>query len=390
MSHAPGPGVPAPNGSGPLAGVTVIELAGIGPAPYGAMLLADLGAEVIRVDRPGGQAGNPLAPEKDLLNRGKVSVELDLKNPADVAGALALVRDADALIEGFRPGVAERLGLGPDVCLAANPALVYGRMTGWGQDGPFAHLPGHDINYIGLTGLLHPIGPAAAPAVPLNVIGDFGGGGMLLALGVVTALLHARTTGRGQVVDAAITDGTASLSTMLHALRADGQWHDERESNLLDGGAHFYRIYETADGRHLSVGAVEPQFYRAFLEGLGVPADTDWVAAHRDPALWAGKAEEVAAIVRTRSLAEWEEVFHDSAACVHPVLTPGEAARHPHHRARGTFLTVDGVVQPRPAPRFSGTPLATPRRPPRSDEHGEVLRQRARERLSPGERPRSG
>ncbi|MGW4033128.1 CaiB/BaiF CoA transferase family protein [Streptomyces sp. NPDC004838] len=390
MNHKTEPEVPAPNGSGPLAGVTVIELAGLGPAPYGAMLLADLGAEVIRVDRPGGQAGNPLAPEKDLLNRGKASIELDLKDPTDVADALALIRDADALIEGFRPGVAERLGLGPDVCLAANPALVYGRMTGWGQDGPFAHLPGHDINYVGLAGLLHPIGPAAAPVVPLNVVGDFGGGGMLLALGIVSALLHARNTGQGQVVDAAIIDGTASLATQLHALRADGQWHEERESNLLDGGAHFYRVYETADGRHLNVGAIEPQFYRAFLEGLGVPADADWVAAHRDPTQWVAKAEQVAAIVRTRSLAEWEEVFRDSDACVHPVLTPGEAAQHPHNRARGTFLTVDGVVQPRPAPRFSGTPLATPRRPPRSDEHGEALRQRARDLLNPGERPRSG
>ncbi|WP_432937297.1 CaiB/BaiF CoA transferase family protein [Kribbella sp. CA-253562] len=362
--------------TGPLAGLTVVELAGIGPAPYGVMLLADLGADVIRVDRPGGHAGNPVPPELDLLNRNRRSIELDLKNAEHRDVVLALVRRADVLVEGFRPGVAERLGLGPAVCLEVNPALVYGRMTGWGQTGPLAGRPGHDINFIAIAGALDPIGTAeSGPVVPLNLLGDFGGGGTFLALGVLAAVLHARATGEGQVVDASVLDGTASLTTMLHAHRSAGMWNDARESNLLDGGAHFYRVYETADGRHLSVGAIEPQFYEQFVTLLGEQYAGDWARSHRDPALWPRMTERVAAIVASRTLAEWTAIFDGTDACVQPVLSGQEAVRHPHNVARDTFVQVGGRTQPAPAPRFSVTPAGLPRRQPRPGaDTDEILR----------------
>jgi alpha-methylacyl-CoA racemase len=359
---------------GPLTGLTVIELAGIGPAPYGVMLLADLGADVIRVDRPGGQAGNPVPPELDLLNRNRRSIELDLKDPAARDVVLALARRADVVVEGFRPGVAERLGLGPEACLAANPTLVYGRMTGWGQQGPLADRPGHDINYIAIAGALDPIGTSAdGPVVPLNLIGDFGGGGTFLALGVLAAVLHARATGVAQVVDASVLDGTASLTTMLHAFRSAGLWNDARGTNLLDGGAHFYRIYETADHRHLCVGAVEPQFYAQFVKHLGQEFTGDWQRSHQDASLWPEMSRRVAEIVATKTLAEWMDRFDGTEACVQPVLTPAEAPYHPHNAARSTFLDVDGRPQPAPAPRFSVTPPGTPTRQPRSGAHTDEI-----------------
>lgn len=318
----------APPHAGPLAGIRVLELAGIGPGPYGLMLLADLGADVVRVDRPGGHAGNPVPPSADLLNRNRRSIELDLKRSDDQAIVRRLVQWSDAVVECFRPGVAERLSVGPKDCLAIKPQLVYGRMTGWGQDGPLAQRAGHDINYISIAGALHPIGPAEHSVIPMNLIGDFGGGGTFLALGILAAILHARTTGQGQVVDAAIVDGTASLTTMLHVWRAAGIWTDQRAANMLDGGAHFYRVYETADGRQLSVGAVEPQFYREFIEGLGVDPSDEWLTAHTDQRRWPSMTKKIAAIVAGKTLDEWITIFDGTDACVTPVLTPDEAIKH--------------------------------------------------------------
>jgi len=359
---------------GPLVGLRVVELAGIGPAPYGAMLLADLGADVIRIDRPGGHAGNPVPPEHDFLNRGRRSIMLDLKSPGDLSTALTLVRDADVFIEAYRPGVAERLGLGPAECLATNPRLVYARMTGWGQDGPLADCAGHDITYIARSGALYAIGDQA-PTVPLNLIGDFGGGGMLLALGVLAAVRHAEQSGSGQVVDAAILDGTVSLLTMLHTWRAVGLWQDERASNMLDGGAHFYRVYETADGRHVAVGAIEPQFYERLRVGLGIPADDErWRAGHSDRALWPSLSERVGGIIKGYTLEHWVRVFDGIDACVAPVLTPEEATEDKHNVARSVFLDVDGVSQPAPVPRFDRTPPGPPSPQPIPGEHTELLR----------------
>ena len=362
---------PSDAASGPLHGIRVVELAGIGPAPFGGMLLADLGATVIRVDRPGARpAGNPLEPSLDLLARGRRSVTLDLKSPAGLAALLRLVDGADALIEGFRPGVAERLGFGPDVCLERNPRLVFGRMTGWGQTGPVAPRAGHDINYIALAGALEPIGHAGGPpVVPLNLVGDFGGGGMLLAFGVVAALLEARGSGRGQVVDAAIVDGAALLTTILHAMRAQGIWTDSRGENLLDGGAHFYGVYECADGRHVSIGSIEPQFYRRLLELLDLAGDPMFVDGHRDPAAWPELRSRLEVLFRSRTQREWCDLLADEDTCFAPVLSMGEAPDHPHNRARGTFGTVDGVVQPAPAPRFSRSGEMPLRKPPRPGEH---------------------
>lgn len=352
-------------GSGPLAGVHVVELAGIGPAPFAGMLLADLGATVLRVDRIGpGSAGNPLPAHADLLNRGKASVAIDLKHPAGVDTALRLVDTADVLIEGFRPGVTERLGVGPDVCLDRNPRLVYGRMTGWGQDGPWAQRVGHDINYIALSGALAPIGPEGQdPCVPLNVVGDFGGGGMMLALGVCAALTEARSSGQGQVVDAAIVDGASLLMTMFHALRADGQFRDERGTNLLDGGAHFYGVYRCSDDRHVSVGAIEPQFYAALLAGLGLSDDEDFRAQH-DRGRWPVLRSRLAALFATRTRDEWCALFDGTDACVAPVLGLGEVATHPHNHLREAYSEVPGGVQPNAAPRFSRTTLGPATAPP--------------------------
>jgi alpha-methylacyl-CoA racemase len=349
---------------GPLAGVRVVELAGIGPGPFCAMLLADLGAEVLRVDRPAAaRTGWPT-----VLARGRRSVAVDLKHPDGAGVVLDLAAAADALVEGFRPGVAERLGIGPDACLARNPRLVYGRVTGWGQEGPWRQAAGHDIDYIALAGALHPVGPAGGPPVPpLNLVGDFGGGGMLLALGVVTALLERGRSGAGQVVDAAMVDGAALLTTQFHELLAAGLWRERRGSNLLDGGAPFYGVYETADGRHLAVGALEPQFWAELLRRLGLDAGDLPDQLDRDG--WPRLRQRLAALFRTRTLDEWCELLAGTDACVAPVLGLGEAPAHPHNRARGTFVDVGGVVQPAPAPRFSRTPCDPPTPAARPGEH---------------------
>jgi alpha-methylacyl-CoA racemase len=343
---------------GPLAGIRVVELAGIGPGPFAAMLLADLGAEVLRVDRPA--SSRPAWPT--VLARGRRSVVVDLKHPDGAGVVLDLVASAAALVEGFRPGVAERLGIGPDACLARNPRLVYGRVTGWGQEGPWRLAAGHDIDYVAVAGALHPIGQAGGPPVPpLNLVGDFGGGGMLLALGVVAALLEAGRSGRGQVVDAAMVDGAALLTAQFHELLAAGLWREERGANLLDGGAPFYGVYETADGRHLAVGALEPQFFAELLRRLGLDAGDLPDQLDRDG--WPVLRERLAGLFRTRTRDQWCELLAGTDACVAPVLGLGEAPAHPHNRARGTFVEVGGVTQPAPAPRFSRTPPGPPSPP---------------------------
>ena len=342
-------------GHGPLSGVRVVELAGIGPGPFAAMLLADLGADVVRVDRPGGPALG-VAPEYDITNRNKRSVLVDLKAPDGPARVLDLVARADVLIEGNRPGVTERLGVGPGPCHARNPRLVYGRMTGWGQDGPLAERAGHDIAYIALTGTLGMIGsPGEPPPAPANLLGDYAGGALYLVVGVLAALHHARVTGTGQVVDAAIVDGTAHLSAMIHGMLAAGSWQDRRAANLLDGGCPYYGTYETADGRHLAVGALEPRFYDEFTRLLGL---ADFADARRDWTRWGELREAVAARFRSRTRDEWTAVFAGTDACVAPVLSLREAPHHPHLAARGTFTEHGGITQPAPAPRFSATPTS--------------------------------
>jgi alpha-methylacyl-CoA racemase len=345
--------------TGPLAGIRIIEIAGIGPGPFCGMMLADHGAEVIRIDRPGGQAlvGDPA---KDLLNRSRLSVNIDLKKPEGIAAVRRLVSSADGLIEGFRPGVMERLGLGPDTLLADNPKLVYGRMTGWGQDGPYAQAAGHDLNYIALSGVLDACGRAGdKPTPPMNLIGDFGGGGMMLAFGMVAALLSARTTGQGQVVDCAMTDGSAVLATMIWSLRAGGRWNDARGTNFLDTGAHFYDCYETADGKFISIAPVEPQFYADLIARLGLADDRDF-HVQNDPGRWPALKVKLDALFRTRTRDEWCELLEHTDACFAPVLSMAEAPSHPHNQARQTFVEVDGVTQPAPTPRYSGTPTAQP------------------------------
>ncbi|MBP5860025.1 CaiB/BaiF CoA-transferase family protein [Streptomyces scabiei] len=342
-------------GHGPLAGVRVVELAGIGPGPFAAMLLADLGADVVRVDRPGG-TGLAVNPLYDVTNRNKRSVLVDLKSPAGPDLVLDLAERADILIEGYRPGVAERLGVGPATCHARNPALVYGRMTGWGQQGPLAQRAGHDIAYIAPTGALGMIGaPDTPPPAPANLLGDYAGGSLYLVVGVIAALHHARATGTGQVVDAAIVDGTAHLSAMLHGMLAAGRWQDRRAANLLDGGCPFYGTYETADGRYMAVGALEQQFYDEFVELLGI---ADRAPARKDVAAWDELRATVAARFATRTRDEWTAVFEGSDACVAPVLSLGEAPHHTHLAARGTFTDFGGITQPAPAPRFSATPTS--------------------------------
>ncbi|WP_327412514.1 CaiB/BaiF CoA transferase family protein [Streptomyces sp. NBC_01233] len=343
------------SGRGPLAGLRVVELAGIGPGPFAAMLLADLGADVVRVDRPGG-GGLAVDPAHDLTNRGKRSVLVDLKSADGPARVLDLVERADVLVEGFRPGVAERLGVGPAECHARNPQLVYGRMTGWGQKGPLAQTAGHDIAYIAVTGALGMIGnPGEPPAVPANLVGDYAGGSLYLVIGVLAALQHARTTGTGQVVDAAIVDGTAHLTAMIHGMMAAGGWQDRRGANLLDGGCPFYGTYETSDGGYMAVGALEQQFYDTFVELLDI---ADRAPDRKDIARWGELREVVAARFRTRTREEWTAVFEGTDACVAPVLSLREAPHHPHLAARGTFTEFGGIVQPAPAPRFSATPTA--------------------------------
>lgn len=359
--------------AGPLAGLKIVEMAGIGPAPFCAMMFADMGAEVIRIDRPGG--ASPVAPDDvrfDVTARGRRSLAVDLKKTGGADTVLRLIDQADAVIEGFRPGVMERLGLGPEVCLARNPKLVYGRMTGWGQHGPLAHAAGHDINYIALSGALHAIGrPGEPPVVPLNYIGDFGGGAMLLAFGVLCALLEARRNGRGQVVDAAMTDGAALLSAMMYGFRADGSLSNRRGENLLDGGAHFYNTYACADDKYVAIGAIEPQFYALLLQlcGISDPA----FDAQRDPAGWPLLKERFAGIFRTKTQAEWCALLEGTDVCFAPVLDWDEAPQHPHNRARDTFIEVAGVVQPAPAPRFSRTRPDMPAAPQASGAQGEAV-----------------
>lgn len=340
--------------AGPLKGVRIIEVGGIGPGPFCGMVLADLGAEVIRFDQVSA-AGSRNRAGYDVLMRGRKRIALDLKHPDGLATALDLIASADGLIEGFRPGVMERLGLGPDVCLARNPRLVFGRMTGWGQDGPLASAAGHDINYIALTGALHAIGPRdGVPSPPLNLVGDFGGGGMFLALGIVAAILEARTSGEGQVVDAAMVDGASILMASYHGGLAAGGMVEERGANTLDGGAHYYGAYETKDGRYVSVGSIEPQFYELLLKHSGLGTKETLPPQH-DHGAWPGLKERLGAIFKTKTRDEWCTIMEGTDVCFAPALTVSEAYAHPHNVARGTFVEVEGVKQPAPAPRFSRT-----------------------------------
>ena len=372
--------------AGPLAGMRVVELQGRGPGPFGAMVLADLGAEVVRIDRP---AQTPAAAtgtgaetdtdtgtgtgtdtermirggrQIDLVSRSRRSVGIDLKRPDGLAAALRLIDRADVLVEGYRPGVAERLGVGPEVCLARNPRLIYARITGWGQDGPYAQVPGHDINYVALAGALDPLrrgdGP---PAPPLNLLGDYGGGGMLLAIGILSALFERSRSGAGQVVDTAMIDGVALLTTLFHGLRAEGLWSDVPGRNILDLGSPFYNVYETADGRYVTIGCGEPQFYAALLEKLGL--GDELARQQSDPSSWPTGAQTLAQVFKTKRFDEWRALLEGTQTCFAPVLTLAEAPSHPHNAARGTFIEVDGVTQPAPAPRFSRTPPDAPRPP---------------------------
>ena len=359
---------------GALDGVRVIELAGIGPGPFCGMMLADQGAEVIQVDRVAAvRGGDPARPPGNVNGRGRRSIGVDLKSPEGVETVLRLVEGAGMVFEGFRPGVAERLGVGPDDCLARNPAIVYGRMTGWGQDGPYSSMAGHDINYIALAGVLAHIGRSdSGPVPPMNLVGDFGGGGMYLAYGMVCALLEARNSGKGQVVDAAMVDGAASLMSFIHGMLASGFHSPERGTNLLDTGAHFYDVYECADGGWISLGSIEPQFYAELLDKLGLDAERFGKQNDRD--LWPELSEEIAAVVRMKTRDEWDAILEGSDVCYAPVLTVDEATRHPHNVARGTFIDVGGITQPGPAPRLSRTPGEVRRPPAHAGQHtDEVL-----------------
>ena len=355
---------------GPLAGLKIIELAGLGPGPFCAMLLADMGAEVLRIDRKDG-GGRPIRLDdtKDVLNRGRRSVAMDLKNPEAVATVLDLCAGADALIEGFRPGVMERMGLGPEVCLKRNPRLVYGRMTGWGQEGPLAKRAGHDINYIAVAGVLHMFGRAGErPVPPTNLVGDMGGGGLLLAFGIVCAMLEARSSLQGQIVDAAMVDGASLLATSVYGLAAMGYWNPSRWGvNLTDTGAHFYEVYATSDDKLVAVGAIESQFYAQLLEGLGL--DGAELPPQMDAASWPQMKDRFAQVFRTKSRAEWEQIFAGTDACVSPVLSPLEAIGNAHMQARRSFAEIGAVTQPAPAPRFSRTPGEIARPPPLPGEH---------------------
>lgn len=345
--------------SGPLTGFRVIEMAGLGPGPFCAMLLADMGAEVIRVQGKGTPSGLLLNTPFDVLARGRRSMAIDLKKPGAQDAVLALVAKADALIEGFRPGVMERLGLGPDACLARNPKLIYGRMTGWGQTGPLAQSAGHDINYLALTGVLHAIGPRDLPTVPLNVVADMGGGGLLLAFGIVCALLEARRSGQGQTVDAAMTEGASLLAAMVHGFKAGGVMNNQRCDNVIDGGAYYYAVYECADGKYISVGAIEPQFHARLLETLGL--DPSAFGPQADRSRWPEGKARLAEVFKTAPRDEWVRRFDGVDACVTPVLDWDEALVHPHNQARGSFVEVAGVPQAAPAPRFSRTPAVVSR-----------------------------
>ena len=358
-----------PGAHGPLAGVKVLEVAGIGPGPFAGMMLADLGADVVRIDRADRvRGGDPERPPRDVLARGRRSVAVDLKQAEGVEVVLRLVEQADVLIEGFRPGVMERLGLGPEVCLARNPRLVFGRMTGWGQEGPMAQSAGHDINYIALAGALEPIGRAGGkPTPPLNLVGDFGGGGMLLAFGICAALVERASSDRGQVVDAAMVDGAATLMGFFHGMTAMGAWHEGRGTNMLDSGAHFYDTYETSDGQYVSLGAIEPQFYAELLEKIGL-ADED-LGSQMDASRWPELKQRFEALFRTKTRDEWCAILEGSDACFAPVLSMSEAPRHPHLAERETFVEAHGMVQPAPSPRFSRTAPALGRAPAHAGQH---------------------
>ena len=336
--------------AGPLRGLRVLEFAGLGPAPFACMLLSDMGAEVVCVDRPQARLGDA----RNVMQRGRTVVQADLKSPEGRGQAAELAARADVLVEGFRPGVMERLGLGPEALHERNPGLVYGRMTGWGQEGPLAPTAGHDINYIALSGALHAIGPRERPVPPLNLLGDYGGGSLYLVSGILAALFERAQSGRGQVVDAAIVDGASSLMTQFVGMGHRGQFVEQRESNMLDGAAPWYTIYETSDGQHLSVGAIEPQFFAQLCERIGLAPE--WHAAQNDRMRWPQLREEMAAIFRGRTRDAWAALLQDTDCCVAPLLSLGEAARHPHNSVRGTFVDVAGVSQPAPAPRFSRTP----------------------------------
>lgn len=355
---------------GPLNGIKIIEIAGIGPGPFCAMMLSDLGAEVVRIDR---RSALGQGSKFNVLNRGRRSVAVDLKNADGVAAVLRLVDQADALIEGFRPGVMERLGLGPDVCLKRNPKLVFGRMTGWGQEGPLAQAAGHDINYISLSGVLGAIGRCGErPVPPLNLVGDFGGGGMMLALGVTCALLEVQKSGKGQVVDAAMTDGSAALMAAIYGMKEMGGWGLDRGTNMLDSGAHFYDAYECADGKWISIGSIEPQFYALLLE-KGEIEDSEF-QGQMDREKWPELKAKTVALFKTKSREEWCEIMEGSDVCFAPILDLAEAPEHPHNKARKTFIEIDGVIQPAPTPRFSRTPNETPGPPPTVGQHtDEVL-----------------
>jgi alpha-methylacyl-CoA racemase len=358
---------------GPLKGYRIIELAGIGPGPFCAMLLADMGAEVVRIDRSDG-GGNPI--ERDarfqVMHRNRRSVSMDLKHPEAVATLLKMCESADAILEGFRPGVMERLGLGPQACQQANEKLVYGRMTGWGQEGPLAQRAGHDINYVAISGVLGMLGREnGIPSPPLNIIGDMGGGGLLLAFGIVCALLEARGSGKGQVVDAAMTEGSALMASTVFGLRGAGIWQDQRGRNILDGGAHFYEVYETSDGGYMAVGAIEKQFYALLLKGLGLdPAE---LPAQMDSTSWPEMKQRFAQLFASKTRAQWTAIFEDVDACVTPVLSLEEAAAHPHNSLRGSYVKPDDILQAAPAPRFSRTRPAIALPPPNSGEHSDLV-----------------
>ncbi|MCX7585273.1 CaiB/BaiF CoA transferase family protein [Phenylobacterium sp. 58.2.17] len=350
-------------GKGPLSGLKVVEFAGIGPGPFCGMLLSDLGADVVRIDRKGQGRSSPA----DITSRGRRSIGLDLKNPAAIETCLKLMEGADAVFEGFRPGVMERLGLGPDVALKRNPKLVYGRMTGWGQFGPYANAAGHDMNYIAITGALHAIGTGDKPIPPLNLVGDFGGGALYLAFGLLAGVLNARQTGQGQVIDCAMSDGAASLMAMFYGFKASGMWKEERRANLLDGGAHFYDTYQCADGKWISIGSIEPQFYALLLEKTGIndPA----FAAQMDRGAWNDLRGKLAHVIAQKTQAEWCEIMDATDVCFAPVLDLDAAPKHPHNVARQTFVELGGVVQPAPAPRFSATPGEIQGPPPAIGAH---------------------
>ena len=360
--------------TGPLAGVRVIELQGIGPGPFCGMMLSDMGAEVIRVDRAERVRDRDQdSPPIDVLARGRSSIGLDLKNPDAIEALLRLVSHSDALIEGFRPGVMERLGIGPDDCLARNPKLVYGRMTGWGQEGPYAMCAGHDINYIALAGALDPIGRRGEPPIaPLNLVGDFGGGGMLLAFGVACALFEAQRSGQGQVVDAAMVDGAATLMAMFHSMRALGVWNDERGTNLLDTGSHFYDVYECADGNYISIGSIEPQFYAEMLRLAGLDEDPTFAKQH-SRSRWPHQKERIAEVFKSKTRNEWCEIMDATDVCFAPVLSLAEAPQHPHNVHRDVFCEVAGVTQPSPSPRFSRTSPAVQGPPAHPGQHTDTV-----------------